>query len=721
MSSYRIYVHSGKEGNGSDTDVSVTIVGDKDFLKSSLNRDNVVDSKGRLFRPGSENVFEVKHEGSLGNQIDFIQVNHNVAYGLFVRWYVESISIEDVAAKKMYVFPCNNWFSETDGDCRQSRLLVNRRILDETLYSDRESGVSLLQYARSVPETRKQSEEVFRMTQSLTSSKEAEKWFQEHSYLILPFENWAGNITKNEVYFYVPSTLTDVKQIIKTARLANMKVRAIGSTHSWTELYPNEKTALIDPQHLKPEEGEEPIAYNEGAKEVTVLCNVTTFRMKVHQLKNNYNFMFNVVLGGVTYGGIISTGCHGTGKYCRTHPDLVKEINIVNSDGKLVTYKRSEDDEMVNAAGLSMGLFGFVYSATLEVVPGLKIVEVFNKHDYKVGDTLLNASALKSVIESNFSTEVFWFPFNSNPCSAGSPVMRAEREKFAMSVLGQLATGATCLDISTNGEWNPNDDHLSIKEVRMDPGGEPVGDLYYDVQYAVQYAQAKLFKEMPTVIAQMPWLTPIFTTFVNFSQKSCKVPGTDIQMGVPSHIVQQLPNAIHYRYWVSEGFQVYNFEMGFIVNDDYENIVQANQAVVDTVKEYAANHKFPMSIGMESRFMSDSQSWLCPAGVGRSKPKDDPIKVAFIGILALGSELTRQLWVQFAQDVAKKWMSVDGVKPLPHWGKASELGCTPQFVKYLWDNNGENMQKFLDQLAKSGADPDKIFFNEYLETVLKKP
>ena len=74
-----------------------------------------------------ENVFEVKHEGSLGNQIDFIQVNHNVAYGLFVRWYVESISIEDVAAKKMYVFPCNNWFSETDGDCRQSRLLVNRR------------------------------------------------------------------------------------------------------------------------------------------------------------------------------------------------------------------------------------------------------------------------------------------------------------------------------------------------------------------------------------------------------------------------------------------------------------------------------------------------------------------------------------------------------------------------------------------------------------------
>ena len=73
-----------------------------------------------------------------------------------------------------------------------------------------------------------------------------------------------------------------------------------------------------------------------------------------------------------------------------------------------MTYKRSEDDEMVNAAGLSMGLFGFVYSATLEVVPGLKIVEVFNKHDYKVGDTLLNASALK-VNSNSYISSYFTF------------------------------------------------------------------------------------------------------------------------------------------------------------------------------------------------------------------------------------------------------------------------------------------------------------------------
>ena len=69
----------------------------------------------------------------------------------------------------------------------------------------------------------------------------------------------------------------------------------------------------------------------------------------------------------------------------------------------------------------------------------------------------------------------------------------------------------------------------------------------------------------------------------------------------------------------------------------------------------------------------------------------------------------------------KKWMSVDGVKPLPHWAKMSELEPTPELVQYLWENNGKNMQKFLDLLEASNADPGKMFFNEYLETILTKP
>ena len=66
---------------------------------------------------------------------------------------------------------------------------------------------------------------------------------------------------------------------------------------------------LINPVLLRPDEGE-PIEYEESSATVKILCNVTTCRAKRDQLEKNYNFMFNTVLGGVTYGGIIGTGCH---------------------------------------------------------------------------------------------------------------------------------------------------------------------------------------------------------------------------------------------------------------------------------------------------------------------------------------------------------------------------------------------------------------------------
>ena len=44
---------------------------------------------------------------------------------------------------------------------------------------------------------------------------------------------------------------------------------------------------------------------------VTIVCSVTTAECLFYQLLGNFNFPFNtVVLGGVTYGGIIGTGCH---------------------------------------------------------------------------------------------------------------------------------------------------------------------------------------------------------------------------------------------------------------------------------------------------------------------------------------------------------------------------------------------------------------------------
>ena len=81
-------------------------------------------------------------------------------------------------------------------------------------------------------------------------------------------------------------------------------------------------------------------------------------------------------------------------------------------------------------------------------------------------------SLSKAIAERNFSTEIFWFPFNSNPFHAGGLAKIAEKQEYAKSIVGTLASGATCLNLDTAvGAWNPNEDEIFIKEINMKPDG----------------------------------------------------------------------------------------------------------------------------------------------------------------------------------------------------------------------------------------------------------
>ena len=73
-------------------------------------------------------------------------------------------------------------------------------------------------------------------------------------------------------------------------------------------LYADEGQILIDPQNLGPED--EKVVLNADKTQVTIMPNATTLELKNKQLDEKFNFMFNVVLDSVTYGGTVNLGCH---------------------------------------------------------------------------------------------------------------------------------------------------------------------------------------------------------------------------------------------------------------------------------------------------------------------------------------------------------------------------------------------------------------------------
>ena len=44
-------------------------------------------------------------------------------------------------------------------------------------------------------------------------------------------------------------------------------------------------------------------------------------------------------------------------------------------------------------------------------------------------------------------------------------------------------------------------------------------------------------------------------------------------------IIQELPRAIHYQPWVTQGFHVYDLEYAFKIDSDYQNIADACQVI----------------------------------------------------------------------------------------------------------------------------------------------
>jgi len=83
----------------------------------------------------------------------------------------------------------------------------------------------------------------------------------------------------------------------------------------------------------------------------------------------------------LTIGGSLSSNIHGRGL---TRPPFIGDIEsfkLVNATGQLLTCSRAQNPELFKLAIGGYGLFGFVYSVTLRLVPRQKLERVVEVRD----------------------------------------------------------------------------------------------------------------------------------------------------------------------------------------------------------------------------------------------------------------------------------------------------------------------------------------------------
>ncbi|XP_065842913.1 L-gulono-1,4-lactone dehydrogenase-like [Oscarella lobularis] len=671
---YIVKIVTGSKSKCKDPFLVISLQGSKGAIMGiELNETRYIGHQHKLFSCGKETSFEIIHD--FVGEINLVQIANRTPYLKDNDFCLESITVED-SSGTIFTFPCNDWLSPNKGDGRESRSLLRRPLVENKTF--RKVWQRRYQHLDPLPPDLSE-EQALALIQRFATP--------------LCFINWGQTVRKHSVFAFFPDTIVDVQNVIRLALIAGLRVRSCGATHAWSDLYADEGQVLIDPQNMGPES--ERVAISSDRTKLTVMANATTLMVKEAQLQHKFTLKFNVILDSVTYGGTVNTGCHGVGRGQPALPDLVTELEAVNDQGDLVTYnEESTSAEFMKAVTTNLGLFGFVYKMTLEVKPREIIVETVNDF-IKVSNSIADKEKLKQMVENNFSTEIFWFPFNSGLFDL-SDVKKAKTLEVVKEESVKKALGS----------WDPLNDECWVRLINEKPGGRPAHEIYYFVQYFFDWLSHKFMRAITDVLAAHPHCNPAFTWM---SHQALKIKR--------STIVQELPHAIHYRKFINLA-PVYDIEFAFPVDDDYENVVNACMAVVRLVQARAANGSFPLNICLEMRFMGPSESLLCPATVGQGMPNVG-FETAYIEVLSL---VNTPEWEDFCEQVTTAWRQIGGKenkKPLVHWAK--ETNPVTNFPQYLWDNNRENMAKFLAHLGSKVDMERRLFFNNFLEEIFFHP
>lgn len=202
---------------------------------------------------------------------------------------------------------------------------------------------------------------------------------------------WQNTIRKYEsqpVTYFEPENLQDIITVVKEAEAKQLKLRAVGSGHSFSDVaIPNDY--LIDISRLNAvKKAETSVLKNEFALLHLVDAeggiSVHDLNLKLDELE-----LALINMGGIdhqTLAGVISTGTHGTGKDLAAFPGFVRSLTIVAAEGKVYRIEPSngitdpakfnepgiqlvQDDDTFYSVLVSFGTAGIIYSCILQVMP----------------------------------------------------------------------------------------------------------------------------------------------------------------------------------------------------------------------------------------------------------------------------------------------------------------------------------------------------------------
>ncbi|MFI5619865.1 D-arabinono-1,4-lactone oxidase [Streptomyces sp. NPDC051567] len=217
------------------------------------------------------------------------------------------------------------------------------------------------------------------------------------------WRNWAGNVSATPARVVSPGTVEELREAVRRAVADGQRVKAVGSGHSFTA------AAATGGVLLRPHALAGITAIDRSASTVTVGAG-TVLRDLNRALAREGLSLAN--MGDImeqTVSGATATGTHGTGRDSASLSALVRGLELVTADGRLLTCSEKEHPEVFAAARTGIGALGVVTALTFAVEP----LFFLTAREEPMGFDRVTAEFDQHVAE-NEHFEFYWFPHTGN-------------------------------------------------------------------------------------------------------------------------------------------------------------------------------------------------------------------------------------------------------------------------------------------------------------------
>jgi FAD/FMN-containing dehydrogenase len=212
------------------------------------------------------------------------------------------------------------------------------------------------------------------------------------------WSNWLGNHRAHLHAVETPSNVDEVSRAIDRARARRQSVRVLGAGFAWSPLIPVEgcliSSAKLDAvRHI--DRARCQLTVEAGAKLAKVVEVAAAHGMSV---KSTSMFL------GLSVGGLIATGSHGTGRNSATFGDGVVGFEMVKADGTVLDVT-APGSELWRAMITNLGALGMVTAVTLQCEP------LYNVHEHHIQVHISEVPALLPRMLADYEfVSLFWHP-----------------------------------------------------------------------------------------------------------------------------------------------------------------------------------------------------------------------------------------------------------------------------------------------------------------------